>query len=296
MSKKKIHYQPLFDEFEDTPWISRNRELNTQAYDLYSNALGELGKQDQQYYEGQASKAMQSAWGDYNRNYQKAVNQNLARNYGRTGSTASTSGGYVTDSLQRQYNDAAARLASQQAQLQDQFINSALQRDLAKLGQYSGAFNTSGQITQDVDKQNYETRQQNKVRQWQNDVLREKNKTDWLRIASEAGASGFKGFTEGMKTGNIWGAIGGAIGGAASGAYNAYADPTGTYGYQDSWNNIMNSGSSGEGMGGLFGGNNTKQLGSNVGGSTANIAAQNIPSNKGGFKPNFSGFTSLFGN
>lgn len=267
MSKKKVIYQPLYDEFEDTPWVSRNRELNTQSYDLYSQGLQDLGKQDQNYYEGQASKAMQSAWGDYNRNYQKAVNQNLARNYGRTGSTASTSGGYVTDSMQRNYNDQAARLASQQAQLQDQFANTALNRDLARIGQYGTAFNNSGQVTQAVDKANYDIRQLNKDRQWQNDVLRERNKTDIFRILSEAGASGFKGATEGFKTGNPWMAIGGAIGGAASGAYNAYADPTGTYGYQDSWNKIMSSGSGGGGSaGGGFGG--MMNLGSMVGGSS----------------------------
>lgn len=244
MTKKKTPKLPLYDTFEDTPWISRNRELNTQAYDLYSQGLGELGKQDQQYYEGLASQATRSAWDDYNRNYQNAVNQNLARNYGRTGSTASTSGGYVTDSLQRQYNNAASKLASQQAQLQDQFINSALNRDLAKLNQYGSAFNNSGAITQDVDKFNYDIRQQNKDRQWQNDVMKQREKTDIFKILSDAGASGFKGFTTGMQTGNPYATIGGAIGGAASGAYNAYADPSGFYGYQNHWNNIMNSGGS----------------------------------------------------
>ena len=251
MTKKKTPKLPMYEEFQDTPWITRNRELNTQTYDLYSQGLEDLGRQNQDYYEGQASKAMQSAWGDYNRNYQKAVNQNLARNYGRTGSTASTSGGYVTDSLQRQYNDAAARLASQQAQLQDQFINSALSRDLSKLNQYSTAFNNSGAITQDVDKFNYDIRQQNKDRQWQNDVMKQREKTDIFKILSDAGASGFKGFTTGMQTGNPWAAIGGAIGGSVSGAYNAYADPSGFYGYQNDWNNIMNSGggsSGGKGM------------------------------------------------
>lgn len=282
MTKKKTIYQPLYDEFEDTPWISRNRELNTQAYDLYSQGLGELGKQDQQYYEGQASKAMQSAWNDYARNYQKAVNQNLARNYGRTGSTASTSGGYITDSLQRQYNDQAARLASQQAQLQDQFINSALQRDLARLGQYGNAFNTSGQTIQAVDKANYDIRQLNKDRQWQNDILREKSRTDLFNILSNAGASGFKGFTEGMKTGNPWVAIGGAIGGTASGAYNAYADPTGQYGYQDTWDNIMNSGAAN---------NNIGQLTSRVNNNT-----QSNKQIKSDFNPNFTGYKGLFGN
>ena len=69
--------------------------------------------------------------------------------------------------------------------------------------------------------------------------------TDIFKILSNAGASGFKGFTTGMQTGNPWAAIGGAIGGSVSGAYNAYADPSGFYGYQNTWNNIMNSDGSG---------------------------------------------------
>lgn len=257
MSKKKTIYQPLYDEFEDTPWISRNRELNKDTYDWYRQGLEELGQPSEQLYDTIVGKATQSMWDDYNRNYQKAVNQNIARNYGRTGTTQSTAAGYLNDSLQRQYNDSAARISGQANQMYNQLLNSNLQR----VGMLGNAFNTSGQTTQAVDKANYDIRQINKDRQWQNDILREKSKTDIGRILSEAGASGFKGFTEGMKTGNIWGAIGGAIGGAASGAYNAYADPTGTYGYQDSWNRIMSSGTPTK----KGGGTTIYQLGSNTG-------------------------------
>lgn len=282
MTKKKIVYQPLYDEFEDTPWISRNRELNKQTFGDYSQVLSDIGSGTSEDVANRlAGKAMQATWNDYNRNYQKAVNQNIARNYGRTGSTASTSGGYATDSLQRQYNDMASRLSSQSVQLANQY----LANDLQRANVLGGAFNTSGQTTQAVDKANYDIRQINKDRQWQNDVLKEKNKTDVFRILSEAGASGFKGFTEGMKTGNIWGAIGGAIGGAASGAYNAYADPTGTYGYQDSWNRIMSSGTPVQQNKGnttyVLGSNQQQQAGQNLGSNVAGQAADNITANLG---------------
>lgn len=248
MSKKKMPTMPLADLYNDSPWISRNRELNAQSYDLFKNALTDLGQQDQQYYEGLASRAMDSAYNDLNRNYQNAVNQNLARNYGRTGSTASTSGGYITDSLQRQYNDMATRMASQQAQLQDQFINSGLNRDLSKLQSYYAPFTNSGLVTEQVDQMNYRTTQDNKYRQWQNDIIRQRNKTDPFQMISNSAASGFKGFTQGASTGNLGAAIGGGIGGAISGAYNSYADPSGYYGYQDTWNNIMGNGNYSGGM------------------------------------------------
>lgn len=211
MSRKKTPKLPMYQLYEDSPWISRNRELNTQAYDLYSQGLEDLGRQNQDYYEAQASRAMQSAWDDYARNYQKAVNQNLARNYGRTGSTTSTSGGYITDSLQRQYNDQAARLASQQAQLQDQFINSALQRDLARLGQYGNAFNTSGATTEQVDQMNYQTRLKNQDRQWQNDVTRANEKFNLGTFAADTIGGAVGGFMMGGPVGAVVGAAGGAL-------------------------------------------------------------------------------------
>lgn len=227
--------------YQDTPWISRNRELNTQSYDLLKNQLGEIGRQDQQYYEGLASKAMQSAWGDYNRNYQKAVNQNLARNYGRTGSTASTSGGYVTDSLQRQYNDAAARLATQQAQYQDQFINSALNRDLAKLQAYYAPFQSSGATTENKDYKNYIVDQENRQRNWQADATRKMNETGtWGKIGGTAGT--VVGGIVGAYFGNpaLGAQLGNSLGSGVGGSFdNKYVMPSQQASQSDSGGGIL---------------------------------------------------------
>lgn len=223
MTKKKQKEVFLLDEYQDTPWISRNRELNTQTYDLTKNQLNELGKQDQQYLEGIVGKAQQSMWNDYNRNYQKAVNQNLARNYGRTGSTASTSGGYVTDSMQRQYNDMASRIGSEGYKMYDQLVNSALNRDLAKLQAYYTPFTNSGKVTEEVDLRNYDIRQENKRRNWINDQIREANKADVGKIAGGAISGAAKGFM----AGGPWGALAGAVAGAADGYYNGGTDMSG---------------------------------------------------------------------
>ena len=224
MTKKKQKEVFLLDEYQDTPWISRNRELNAQTYDLTKNQLNELGKQDQQYLEGIVGKAQQSMWNDYNRNYQKAVNQNLARNYGRTGSTASTSGSYVTDSMQRQYNDMASRIGSEGYKMYDQLVNSALNRDLAKLQAYYTPFTDSGKVTEEVDLRNYDIRQENKRRNWINDQIREANKADIGKIAGGAIAGAAKGFMSGA---GPWGALAGAVAGAADGYYNGGTDMSG---------------------------------------------------------------------
>lgn len=286
MTKKTKVIDPFQQElYQDTPWISRNRELNTQSYDLFKNQLGEIGKQDQQYYEGLASKAMQSAWGDYNRNYQKAVNQNLARNYGRTGSTASTSGGYVTDSLQRQYNDAAARLATQQAQYQDQFINSALNRDLAKLQAYYAPFQSSGTTTENKDYRNYIVDQENRQRQWTADATKKMNDPGkWGQIGQVGGqivGTAIGSYFGGPVGGQIGGAVGGAAGGALGGQFDTqYVMP----GQQASQSESGGFGLDQDMLGSLF--SNFKKGGSKN--LASNVSSPNTAST-------FSGSAGIFG-
>ena len=284
MTKKTKVIDPFQqDRYEDTPWITRNRELNTQTYDLYKQAIEDLGRQNQDYYEAQASRAMQSAWNDYNRNYQKAVNQNLARNYGRTGSTASTSGSYVTDSLQRQYNDAAARLATQQAQYQDQFINSALNRDLARLGTYGDIFNTSGIYPEQVDFYNYEkVDQANKQRQWQADATKKMNDPGkWGQIGQVGGqivGTAIGSYFGGPVGGQIGGAVGGAAGGALGGQFDTqYVMP----GQQASQSNSSS-------LGGIDLSSLTSLLSKSKGNLTSNVNSPNTAST-------FSGSAGIFG-
>lgn len=264
------------DRYEDTPWITRNRELNTKSYDLYNQAIDDLSKQDQQYYEGIVGKAQQSMWDDYNRNYQKAVNQNLARNYGRTGTTQSTAAGYLNDSLQRQYNDMASRIASQGYGMYDNLINSDLNRTYAKLGTYGDIFNTSGVYPEQVDFYNYEkVDQANKQRQWQADATKKMNeKGTWGKVGGAAGT--VVGGIVGAYFGNP--ALGAQLGNAlGSGVGGSFDDKYVMAGQQSSQSDSGGLG----GLGGLdlssivgsLGKGGSSSAGKGVGGSTANMAA-----------------------
>lgn len=206
--------RPMYEELADTPWITRNRELNDYSYNNMLNALDNLNRftdSDLNQYQTVADQYTQSMWNDLNRGYQQAVNNNIAREQNRLGTTGASSSLYNTNTLQNNYNDQAARLASQTASQYQNLINNEYNRRLSNTNLYNSLFNTSGNITQSNDIANWQIRNTNKDRQWLNDVD-ENNNTGWNWFAN-VNKGALEGFSEGMKTGNIWGGVAGAIAG-----------------------------------------------------------------------------------
>lgn len=207
--------RPMYEELADTPWITRNRELNDYSYNNMLNALNNLNRftdRDLNQYQTVADQYTQSMWNDLNRGYQQAVNNNIAREKNRLGTTGASSGLYNTNTLQNNYNDQAARLASQTASQYQNLINNEYNRRLSNTNLYNSLFNTSGNITQSNDIANWQIRNTNKDRQWLNDVD-ENNNTGWNWFAN-INKGALEGFSEGMKTGNPWVGLGGAIAGS----------------------------------------------------------------------------------
>lgn len=206
--------RPMYEELADTPWITRNRELNDYSYNNMLNALDNLNRftdRDLNQYQTVADQYTQSMWNDLNRGYQQAVNNNIAREQNRLGTTGASSSLYNTNTLQNNYNDQAARLASQTAAQYQNLINNEYNRRLSNTNLYNSLFNTSGNITQANDIANWQIRNTNKDRQWLNDVDKNNN-TGWNWFAN-VNKGALEGFSEGMKTGNIWGGVAGAIAG-----------------------------------------------------------------------------------
>lgn len=206
--------RPMYEELADTPWITRNRELNDYSYNNMLNALDNLNRftdRDLNQYQTVADQYTQSMWNDLNRGYQQAVNNNIAREQNRLGTTGASSGLYNTNTLQNNYNDQAARLASQTASQYQNLINNEYNRRLSNTNLYNSLFNTSGNVTQSNDIANWQIRNTNKDRQWLNDVDKNNN-TGWNWFAN-VNKGALEGFSEGMKTGNIWGGVAGAIAG-----------------------------------------------------------------------------------
>ena len=206
--------RPMYEELADTPWITRNRELNESSYNNLLNSLDNLNRftdRDLNQYQTVADQYTQSMWNDLNRGYQQAVNNNIAREQNRLGTTGASSSLYNTNTLQNNYNDQAARLASQTAAQYQNLINNEYNRRLSNTNLYNSLFNTSGNTTQSNDIANWQIRNTNKDRQWLNDVDKNNN-TGWNWFAN-VNKGALEGFSEGMKTGNIWGGIAGGIAG-----------------------------------------------------------------------------------
>lgn len=264
---------PMYEEFQDTPWITRNRELNEQVYPYLTVAYKNLGSFDQDYMKSLADDYSGAQWSDLNRQYQQRVNQNLARNYNRLGTTGGSSSGYTDESLNRYYNDLASRVASNTAQYYDQLVGNNLQRQLSQLGAYNNLFNTSGGVTYGHDTTNQQIRWTNQDRAWQNDV-RDYNNSGWNKFANIVG-----GVVQGAGTGlaasggnPIGAAVGGVLGGIGSSGNqinSAQLGQTSSLGAQ-TITNLLNRDNSGGGL----------NLSSNLG--------------SGGFNPSFSGYKGLY--
>lgn len=267
---------PMYEEFQDTPWITRNRELNEQVYPYLTDAYKNLGSFDQDYMRSLADDYSGSQWSDLNRQYQQRVNQNLARNYNRLGTTGGSSSGYSDESLNRYYNDLASRVASNTAQYYDQLVGNNLQRQLSQLGAYQNLFNNSGDVTYGHDTTNQQIRWTNQDRAWQNDV-RDYNNSGWNKFANIVG-----GVVQGAGTGlaasggnPIGAAVGGVLGGIGNSGSQVTAPQIGqtaSLGTQ-TISNLLNRDSS----------SNNLNLSSNLGSSGG-----------GRFTPSFSGYKPLF--
>lgn len=206
--------RPMYEEYEDTPYITRNRELNTTSYNNLNTALNDINNFSYTDYDSYAPLTdaySNYAWQQLNRNYQNAVNKNVQNQQQRLGTTGSSSGLYTTDTNQQYYNNLASNIASQTAQYANQLMGQELNRRYQNADLYNSLFNQTGSTTEAVDQANWNIRNLNKERQWLNDVDKNNN-TGWNWFAN-VNKGALEGFSEGMKSGNIWGGIAGSIAG-----------------------------------------------------------------------------------
>lgn len=264
---------PMYEEFQDTPWITRNRELNEQVYPYLTDAYKNLGSFDQDYMRSLADDYSGAQWSDLNRQYQQRVNQNLARNYNRLGTTGGSSSGYSDETWNRYYNDLASRVASNTAQYYDQLVGNNLQRQLGQLGAYEQLFNNSGKVTYGHDTTNQHVRWTNQDRAWQNDVKDYQATGDTIKRIGNTLTNAAQGATIGFMTGGPVGAVVGGIGGGVMGYANGGNKSGSTWG--------------------SIGGNIGSLLNKNSGAS--GISGSLGSGSSGRFNPSFSGYKPLFG-
>ncbi len=207
----KIVDRPMYEEFKDTPWITHNREMENTAYGTLNNALDNLYNFNENQYQAIADAYTGAQWKDLNRGYLQAMNQQAANERNRLGTSGASSSLYNTNTLQNSYNDLAGRLASNTASQYNNLINQEWNRRLQNLNLYNDLWRNAGTTAHNIDIANWDIRNQNKDRQWANDVDRNNN-TGWNAFANV-----LQGSVEGALAGSAFGPWGAAIGGVVGG-------------------------------------------------------------------------------
>lgn len=238
---KKTPSRPQYEQLADTPWITRNRELNTNSYANLNTALNDFQNfnvNNNDYYQSIADAYTNAQWNDLNRAYTQRANQLAARERQRLGTSGSSSSAYNTDSLNRNYDYLASQVAANTANQYNNLVNQAYNRGLANIKLYNTLFNNSGDETQRVDENNWKIRLQNQQNKWLDEV---------------EGGGGFdiggavSGAIGGASAGSAfgpWGAVAGAVIGGATGGFGGSNQSSSTLGGQaGSFLNSLNSGS-----------------------------------------------------
>lgn len=193
---KKTPKRPQYEQLADTPWITRNRDLNTSSYANLNTALDDFQNfnvNNNDYYQSIADAYTNAQWNDLNRAYTQQANELAARERQRLGTSGSSSSAYRTDSLNRNYDYLASQVAANTANQYNNLVNQAYSRGLSNINLYNTLFNNSGDETQRVDENNWKIRLQNQQNKWLDEV-------------EGAGSGGF----------DIGGAISGAISGGSA--------------------------------------------------------------------------------
>lgn len=255
---KKTPSRPQYEQLADTPWITRNRELNTNSYNNLNTALNDFQNfniNNNDYYQSIADAYTNAQWNDLNRAYTQQANQLAARERQRLGTSGASSSAYNTDSLNRNYDYLASQVASNTANQYNNLVNQAYNRGLNNINLYNTLFNTSGTETQRADENNWKIRLQNQQNKWLDEV---DDANSGFNIGS-ALSGALSGAASGFAMGGPWGALGGAVVGGAAGGFGGNNQSSSTLGGQTgSFLNSLTSPSTsnvGNSMGGAVGAN-----------------------------------------
>lgn len=239
---KKTPSRPQYEQLADTPWITRNRELNTNSYANLNTALNDFQNfniNNNDYYQSIADAYTNAQWNDLNRAYTQGANQLAARERQRLGTSGASSSAYNTDSLNRNYDYLASQVAANTANQYNNLVNQAYSRGLSNINLYNSLFNSSGDETQRVDENNWKIRLQNQQNKWLDEV-------DDAGSGFDIGGA-LSGAVSGASAGSAfgpWGAVAGAVMGGATGGFGGSNQSSSTLGGQaGSFLNSLNSGS-----------------------------------------------------
>lgn len=229
MSKKKKVKAPVYEEWSGNEYIDRARDdVGTYGDWVNNNWQNYLDADLDQAYarqQGIADKAYNTMWDDMLANQRRQNNQLAAANYNRFGSLGNTSSNYNQELFNRQQNDLASRLSSQEYQMLDNLVNSDYNRRTNSFNNIYNMYNNAGSLINQLDQANWNLRNTNKEAQYVADVQNAQNKGGW----GNALLGGLTGAATGLFTGGPVGAVAGALGGATLGGLG-YQNSSGGFG------------------------------------------------------------------
>lgn len=185
--KSKTYQLPMYDELGENAYNTSNRTMTSNLGDWlidHYQDIGTLTQDQEQEYKDIADKASEASWSDFNRQLAKAQDVRNTKSYNRFGSLTNTPALYDQETFGRESNKAALDLANNITDYYNTMVKQDINRQLSSWNMYSNMYNKAGEDITKLDKYNWNLRNQNKDRQYQNDVMKFNNKiAKWQMVA-----------------------------------------------------------------------------------------------------------------
>ena len=239
MGKKKAPELPMYEKYADNTYQSYNRKLSEDLGNWLNTNYSSIDP---------TSKSFNSGSKGYAGNLNNLTLMNLTKNYtsptnSRLGSQYNTSL-YTGDLNSLLNSDLRTRLDSSNAEKYGERINDYYKTNLANLMARYMQYVPSGEDINAADQTNNNIINQNKDREYQNQLMREAQKGNPLNIVKNAVKGGVSGFL----TGGPLGALAGAAQGGIGSALNEYTDFGGIF------NGVMKGLNAAGGLGAAYSG------------------------------------------
>ena len=213
--KSKKPELPLYDLYSDNIYQTDNRQLAKDLGAWLNTNYNTIDATSDAY------RANQDA---YIGNYNNMVRNTLAKNYSAYDNARALAGAntglYNTDMGSLYNNDLDTRVSSANAQQYGNLANQYFNNQLANLTARYMQYVPSGEDINAVDYMNNNITNQNKDREYYNQIIRDQGKANPWNIVSSAVQGGIKG----GQWGGPWGALAGTVAGAGQGVLNQYTD------------------------------------------------------------------------
>lgn len=176
---------PMYEEMKDTPYISNLRDLSQRGYEGYKenyNRVNTFSPETQANLNAQVNDVYRRAESDFDRQYRDTMQKYANANYGQFGTLNATPALYRTDMENLQQQRKLADLSYNKALYRDEVINNELNRRYKTLDMFNQMLE-KGQTPYQQDLKNWDIRNQNLDREFQNQVARYNQKGNLGRFA-----------------------------------------------------------------------------------------------------------------